>query len=316
MYTCSSSARRLATGQPQARQQRQKLPPIAAAASRSRVMRPIAANAVTTDVAVAAKPQKKGRAPAVASDSASACDDVAATVSVDDMERIASGSQTSSSGRTVGNGVTWPGRLTRHSSAWLTEPLDGGWHVSAQAEARRVSGQADEHQSAAARRSSDQQPIQASPAASSGRDDSGLGDEEADRDEQPQPLGADDGEDMLGGPSPPAETAERPATELIFRLERRGDGWGEEIFPHLVLEQRPLEPPRRRVRKRSSRPDPWEVCPRVNTAPVSSTHIPHPARHVSHCKRALCSALSLEALTPVALSIYASCPGPGLSLNA
>ena len=52
---------------------------------------------------------------------------------------------------------------------------------------------------------------------------------------------------------------EPAATELIFRLERRGDGWGEEIFPHLVMEQRPIDAPRKRQRKRDNMPEPWEV---------------------------------------------------------
>lgn len=47
------------------------------------------------------------------------------------------------------------------------------------------------------------------------------------------------------------------ATELIFRLERRGDGWGEEIFPHITVENRPLEK-KQRIRPRSNQPDPWE----------------------------------------------------------
>ena len=51
-----------------------------------------------------------------------------------------------------------------------------------------------------------------------------------------------------------------PATELIFRFERRGDGWGEEIFPHLTVENRLLEK-RQRIRARSTQPDPWEVRP-------------------------------------------------------
>ncbi|PSC73903.1 helicase domain isoform C [Micractinium conductrix] len=46
-----------------------------------------------------------------------------------------------------------------------------------------------------------------------------------------------------------------PGTQLIFRFERRGDGWAEEILPHLVVEQRPLEPKKKRV---YSRPDPWK----------------------------------------------------------
>ena len=56
--------------------------------------------------------------------------------------------------------------------------------------------------------------------------------------------------------STPAEPA---STELIFRLERRGEGWGEEIFPHLVVEQRPRTDVQKRDRNRSSRPKPWTV---------------------------------------------------------
>jgi hypothetical protein len=36
-----------------------------------------------------------------------------------------------------------------------------------------------------------------------------------------------------------APSGDQP-TELIFKLERRGDGWGEEIIPHLTVERRPL----------------------------------------------------------------------------
>jgi hypothetical protein len=44
------------------------------------------------------------------------------------------------------------------------------------------------------------------------------------------------------------------STQLIFRLERRGEGWGEELLPHVVMEERPLK------KKRAySRPDPWQV---------------------------------------------------------
>jgi hypothetical protein len=49
---------------------------------------------------------------------------------------------------------------------------------------------------------------------------------------------------------PPAAAAPAPATELIFRLERRGEGWGEEIIPHLTVERRPVAPPARRGRAR------------------------------------------------------------------
>ena len=55
--------------------------------------------------------------------------------------------------------------------------------------------------------------------------------------------------------------AESGSTELIFRLERRGEGWGEEIFPHLVVEQRPWTSAAKRDRNRSSRPKPWTVLP-------------------------------------------------------
>ena len=53
---------------------------------------------------------------------------------------------------------------------------------------------------------------------------------------------------------------EQGSTELIFRLERRGEGWGEEIFPHLVVEQRPWATTAKRDRNRSTRPKPWTVC--------------------------------------------------------
>ncbi len=60
--------------------------------------------------------------------------------------------------------------------------------------------------------------------------------------------------------------AESSSTELIFRLERRGEGWGEEIFPHLVVEQRPWTSAAKRDRNRSSRPKPWTVLPWVFSA--------------------------------------------------
>mmetsp|Transcript_37594 Transcript_37594/g.96186 ORF Transcript_37594/g.96186 Transcript_37594/m.96186 type:complete len:748 (-) Transcript_37594:129-2372(-) len=47
-------------------------------------------------------------------------------------------------------------------------------------------------------------------------------------------------------------------TELIFKLERRGSGWGEEILPHLTVEQREVQPPARRNRRRAGAPEPWE----------------------------------------------------------
>ena len=58
----------------------------------------------------------------------------------------------------------------------------------------------------------------------------------------------------------PSGQPDKGSTELIFRLERRGEGWGEEIFPHLVVEQRPWTTTAKRDRNRSSRPKPWTVC--------------------------------------------------------
>ena len=67
------------------------------------------------------------------------------------------------------------------------------------------------------------------------------------------------------GPGQP----EKGSTELIFRLERRGEGWGEEIFPHLVVEQRPWTATPKRDRNRSSRPNPWTVyLPVPNCTPL------------------------------------------------
>ena len=52
-----------------------------------------------------------------------------------------------------------------------------------------------------------------------------------------------------------------PATELIFRLERRGEGWGEEIIPHLTVEQRPLtlSAKGRRAAAEDAEEDDWAV---------------------------------------------------------
>lgn len=63
------------------------------------------------------------------------------------------------------------------------------------------------------------------------------------------------GQQATPGPGQP----NKGSTELIFRLERRGEGWGEEIFPHLVVEQRPLVTTAKRDRNRSTRPKPWTV---------------------------------------------------------
>ena len=48
------------------------------------------------------------------------------------------------------------------------------------------------------------------------------------------------------------------ATELIFKLEKYGSGWGEELLPRLTVEQRPIKK-RIRIRNRSSFPDAWQV---------------------------------------------------------
>ena len=57
----------------------------------------------------------------------------------------------------------------------------------------------------------------------------------------------------FSGSKPDTDSSLSPATELIFRLDRRGVGWGEEILPHLTVEQRVLK------RNRSAQPDPWTV---------------------------------------------------------
>lgn len=46
---------------------------------------------------------------------------------------------------------------------------------------------------------------------------------------------------------------EDPPTELIFRLTRRGEGWGEEIIPHLTVEKRPIEPSAKGRREAAAR---------------------------------------------------------------
>ena len=78
----------------------------------------------------------------------------------------------------------------------------------------------------------------------SGGDGDGRGSEQ--QEQQPQ---------QRQQPPPPASGN----TQLIFKLERRGEGWAEEILPHLVLEQRPLEAARGGKKRAYSRPDPWQV---------------------------------------------------------
>lgn len=53
-------------------------------------------------------------------------------------------------------------------------------------------------------------------------------------------------------------------TELIFKLQRRGDGWGEEILPTASIEHRPIKP-YKRIRDRSTTPRPWQVTFFLNT---------------------------------------------------
>ena len=60
------------------------------------------------------------------------------------------------------------------------------------------------------------------------------------------------------------------ATELIFKLEKYGSGWGEELLPRLVVEQRPLQK-RERFRNRSSFPDAWEVSHTALATPVHAS---------------------------------------------
>ena len=63
---------------------------------------------------------------------------------------------------------------------------------------------------------------------------------------------------LPAGQATGAEKGSDDATELIFTLRKYGSGWGEELLPRLVVEQRPLRK-RERIRNRSSFPDAWEV---------------------------------------------------------
>ncbi len=63
---------------------------------------------------------------------------------------------------------------------------------------------------------------------------------------------------ILAGSKNIADTDNEEATELIFTLEKRGSGWGEELFPRLTVEQRPIKK-RIRIRNRSQFPDAWQV---------------------------------------------------------
>lgn len=63
-------------------------------------------------------------------------------------------------------------------------------------------------------------------------------------------------EDGEGSGSEGEEEGDSPS-ELVFRLERRGEGWGEEIFPHIVVEKRPMQ--LTKSKHKCQHPDPWEV---------------------------------------------------------
>lgn len=90
--------------------------------------------------------------------------------------------------------------------------------------------------------------------------------------------------------TPAAVAAGEGSTQLIFRFERRGDGWGEEILPHLVVEQRPLEKKKKRA---YSRPDPWKVRPGLLGTFQRWSNVPGTRRRAAappllHVARALC----------------------------
>jgi hypothetical protein len=93
-------------------------------------------------------------------------------------------------------------------------------------------------------------------------------------------------------------------TELIIRLERRGEGWGEEFIPFLTVEQRPIES-RARLQM-AERAEPWEVgaglasicaSPLCHQRCITLHHLPPPA-----------SWSSAPLPLPLALSCAASSP--------
>lgn len=110
--------------------------------------------------------------------------------------------------------------------------------------------------------------------------------------DQPDPSGAGAPSSSAspggGAPPPAAVAAGEGSTQLIFRLERRGDGWGEEILPHLVVEQRPLEKKKKRA---YSRPDPWKVrrgMPGAPHRPMEQLRRPRSCQAVSPAWRSIC----------------------------
>ena len=61
-------------------------------------------------------------------------------------------------------------------------------------------------------------------------------------------------------PSPSSSSSSGPSgdTELVMVLERRGEGWAEEVFPHVVLKRRPVAPSSASAR-RATGPDPAQA---------------------------------------------------------
>lgn len=103
---------------------------------------------------------------------------------------------------------------------------------------------------------------------------------------------------------PGAASSSAGRTELIFKLERQGEGWGEEILPRLIVEQRPLE--RRRVRNRCSLPDPWAVRPcawpvlgQVATYRSGTLFRPRPLLRPPAC--------AIPGMTPGVCTVFARC---------
>ena len=228
-------------------------------ATRPQQQRSVPCSVLRADPPVGTEPRPRHAVPGDAFDSAAARSSAAGTSSEDDLDRISSGARASSSGRALGSQLT----LSRHEPRLARDgpPLDRldlPWSITA---AEPDCPLTDLDQRTPYTADVDQRRAGGSNVRR------GLGREDDIQDAQQQAADAADSGPVTGEPGEPSDP-DRPATELIFRLERRGDGWGEEIFPHLVLEQRPLEPPRRRLRKRSSRPDPWEVRRRQQHAVV------------------------------------------------
>ncbi len=219
-------------------------------AVRPQQRRSVPCSVLRADPPVETVPRPRHAVPGDAFGGPAARSSAAATTSEDDLDRVSSGARASSSGRTLGSQLTLSPRNRRLARDGRPDDhLHLPWSITAAEPdgpltdlGQRTRLTVDVHQLSAA----------------SSNVSRGHGPEDDSQDAEKQAADAAETDVVTGEPGLPPDP-DRPATELIFRLERRGDGWGEEIFPHLVLEQRPLEPPRRRLRKRSSRPDPWEV---------------------------------------------------------